>query len=737
MSDVMTAPKGIQVSRRALLKVSALAGGGLALSAAMPMVARAAQAEQAKEAMLNAFITIRPDNTITIMSKNPEIGQGIKTMLPMLIAEELDADWDQVTIEQADFDEKYGFQFAGGSFATPMNWLPMRQTGAAARAMLLAAAAQRWGVPVSSLTTDRGTIKDATGRTLTYGDVAGDAASMPVPEAESVKLKDEKTFRIVGNSIGGIDSHRIVKGEGIFGVDTQLPGMKYAAFERARTFGARLVSADLDAAKAVPGVEDAFILKSDNRAESLVDGVAIIANNWWTANKAREKLAVQWDASEYAGHSSEGYQAQAAELLSGTPSKEVATAGDAAAAFSSAAKVIEADYHYPFLAHVPMEPQNCTALMREDGVLEMWAPTQTPQAGHEAVVKHTGLAPDMVKVHITRMGGGFGRRLDNDYMVQAAAIAKEKPGVPVQLIWSREDDIRSDFYRPAGWHRLKAALDGNGKLIGLDGHFITFQSGGEVPFMAAMNGDEFPLKYVDNVTYGQSSIETRVPMGSLRAPRSNAFAFVLQSFLDEVAHEQGRDLPALLHDLLDGREDEPPAQGFRMEQPGFSPSRALGVIDMSNWSAASPEGRAKGLGFYFSHLGYFAEVVEASLDANGAVLPHHVWAAGDVGRHIINPTGALNQVEGSIIDGLGQAMQLAVQIKDGGVVQSNFHNYQVPRMPITPVIEVEWVKSDADPSGLGEPALPPVIPALTNALFALTGKRVRSLPIDRKIFAQA
>ena len=741
MSDAVTAEQPMQVSRRTLLKVSALAGGGLALSAAMPMVARAAQGKAAEAATLNAFVTIRPDNTITIMSKNPEIGQGIKTMLPMLIAEELDADWDMVSIEQADFDEKYGFQFAGGSFATPMNWLPMRQTGAAARAMLLAAAAQRWGVPVASMTTDKGTIKDSTDRSMTYGEIASDAAAMAVPGPETVALKDEADFHIIGTSIGGIDSPKIVKGQPIFGVDTQLPGMKYAAFERAPTFGARIISADLDAAKAVPGVEDAFILKSDNKAASLVDGVAIIAGNWWTANKAREKLAVEWDTGEYASHSSEGYQEKASELFAGTPEKEFATAGDASTAFANAAKVIEAEYHYPFLAHVPMEPQNCTALMRDDGVLEMWAPSQTPQGGHELVVKHTGLAPEKVQVHITRMGGGFGRRLDNDYMVQAAAIATKKPGVPVQLIWSREDDVRSDFYRPAGWHKLKAALDADNKLIGMDGHFITFSTDGEVPFMAAMNGDEFPLKYVKNLTYGQSSIDTRVPMGSLRAPRSNAFAFVLQSFLDEVAQQQGRDLPALLHDLLDDREDEPVVEGFRGEQPGFSPSRAIGVIDkavaMSDWSSASSDGRAKGLGFYFSHLGYFAEVVEASVDEKGNVLPHHVWAAGDVGRHIINPTGALNQVEGSIIDGLGQAIQLAVKIRDGAVVQSNFHDYQLPRMPITPVIDVEWVRSDAEPTGLGEPALPPVIPALTNALYALTGKRVRTLPIDKAIFREA
>jgi isoquinoline 1-oxidoreductase beta subunit len=432
--------------------------------------------------------------------------------------------------------------------------------------------------------------------------------------------------------------------------------------------------------------------------------------------------------------------------MAGTPSKELVKAGDPAAAFASAAKVVEADYSYPFLSHVPMEPQNCTALMRDDGVLEMWAPTQLPQPGHAACAKQVGLPPEKVVVHITRMGGGFGRRLSNDYMVQAAAIAKEVPGTPIQLIWSREDDIRSDFYRPAGWHRLRAALDGDSKLTALDGHFVTFETNGQVPMPAGMTGDEFPIKFIENLTYGQSSMDTRVPMGSLRAPRSNALAFVTQSFLDEVAEAQGTDLPTLLIQLLEGRENLPDGSGFGgMHQAGFSPARAQAVIQkalqMGGWegrtASTGDERRAKGFGFYFSHMGYFAEVVEASVAKNGQVSVHNVWAAGDVGRHIINPFGAHNQVEGAIIDGIGQAVALAVEIKDGAVVQSNFHNYPIPRMPVTPRITVEFIESDNDPTGLGEPALPPVIPALTNALYAATGKRVRSLPIDRSLFATA
>jgi isoquinoline 1-oxidoreductase subunit beta len=728
------------LSRRALLKVGALAGGGLFISATMPWAARAAGAAPAP-GMLNAYVTIAPDNKITIVGKNPEIGQGIKTMLPMLIADELDADWDQVVIEQADLDpEKYGFQFAGGSFATPMNWLPMRQVGAAARQMLVQAAARRWSVAPTSLRTTKGKVLDpASGRSLSYGELAADAAKEKVPDLAKVPLKDPKDFTIIGRPIVGVDSARIVRGEPIFGVDVKLPGMRYAAFERAPVFGAKLVSANLDPVRAIPGVEDVFVLKGGDDPHGLIDGVAIVAGNWWTANKAREKLKIEWDNGKWGSHSSEGYDSAARGFLAGKPRDPLASNGDPDAAFAAAAKVLEAEYSYPFLAHASMEPQNCTALCHEDGRMELWAPSQAPQGGRDGVAEMLKLPKEKVTVHLTRMGGGFGRRLDNDFMHQAAAIAAKMPGKPVQLIWSREDDLRSDFYRPGGWLKVRAALDGSGKLTAVDGHFVTFETDGKIPNAASLSADEFPAGFVPNLRYGVSAIETRVPMGPLRAPRSNAHAFVMQSFLDEIAHAQGRDLPALMRELLDGK---PPVASRKTpfgEMPGFAPARALGVIEkavaMSDWKAAMPSGRGKGLGFYWSHLGYFAEVVEAGVSDTGQVEVHTVWVAGDVGSTIINPHGALNQVQGSVIDGLGQAIALAVKIKDGGAQQSNFHAYQLPRMPMTPKIHVEFVKTDNPPTGLGEPALPPVIPALTNALFAATGKRVRNLPIDRKQFA--
>jgi isoquinoline 1-oxidoreductase beta subunit len=735
-------PDQVTLSRRTLLKASALAGGGLMLSATMPVLARAKDGAMVASE-LNAYISIASDNTITIVGKNPEIGQGIKTMLPMLIAEELDADWDQIKIVQGDTNVAlYGPQMAGGSMATPMNWMAMRQTGAAARQMLVHAAAARWSVDAASLTTEDGVITNpASGKTLTYGEVASDAATLTPPAPNQVKLKDDADFKIIGRAIGGVDSPKVVRGEPIFGVDTQLPGMVYAAYERAPVFGAKLKSADLSAVKAQPGVIDAFVIEGNGSKEQLVDGVAIISNNWWLANKAREKLSIDWDNGEWSGHSTAKYDADArAHMAGGKPEEVFANDGDVDAAFAGAAKVLDAEYSYPFLAHVAMEPMNCTALYKEDGSIEMWAPSQLPQSGQGEVARLLGIPQDKVTVHITRMGGGFGRRLVNDFMNQSAAIAKKMPGTPVQLIWSREDDVKTDFYRPAGWHRLRAAIDADGKLVGYDDHFVTFDIPGAGPFNpAGMQANEFPASFVPNLRYAQTKMRTAVPMGAMRAPRSNALGFVHQSFLDEVAEAAGKDLPALLLELVEGAEPEPDTFGFAGPAPGFNPGRLRAVVkkavEMSDWGGDLPDGHGLGFGYYYSHMGYFAEVVEASVTDRGQVQVHNVWVAGDVGKHIINPFGALNQVRGSIIDGIGQTMSLAIEIEGGAVKQSNFHDYPVPRMPVAPAIHVEFVKSDNAPTGLGEPALPPVVPALANAVYAATGKRVRNLPIDAKLFA--
>jgi isoquinoline 1-oxidoreductase beta subunit len=730
-------PAAAVLDRRTILKASLLAGGGLALEALFPLPARALDAMEGNTAPvpLSAFVSIAPDGTVTIVSKNPEIGQGVKTSLPMMVADELDCDWNQVRIAQADVDQKrYGEQSAGGSTATPKNWLPMRQTGAAARAMLVQAAAMRWHVDVGELTTAKGRVfHSASGRSIGYGEVASAAATLTPPNPEAVPLKDPAQFTIIGRPMVGVDSARIVKGEPIFGVDTRLPGMLYAIYEVAPAHGGRLVRADIEAAKRAPGVKHVVpITGNGNYDTGLADGVAIVAKNWWLANQARSKLKIEWDLSAAKGHSSSAYQVKADAAIAAGAGTDLRLDGDPGAKLASAAKRISARYSYPFIAHGDMEPQNCTARYSA-GRLEIWAPSQTPQRGLEALHKVFDIAPEAVTLHLTRSGGGFGRRLMNDYMIQVVAIAKAVPGVPIQLLWSREDDIRRDYYRPGGWHSFEAGIGANGELSAFTDHFVTFGDGKTPVRAAGFNAAMPPAGLIPHLRYSQSMIPTVVTTGALRAPGSNALCFVSQSFLDEVALAAGTDLPRLMLTLLgERREVTAPDTGSK-----FDTGRARDVIEkivqFSDWThkPAQP-GRAKGFGFYYSHRGYFAEVVEASV-SGGEVTVHKVWVAGDVGSQIVNPMGADNQVRGAVIDGLAQALAgQAIEFIDGEVQQSNFHDFPLARMPMTPEIEIAWVKSDKPPTGLGEPALPPVIPALTNAIFAATGKRIRSLPVSLK-----
>jgi len=733
----MREPRRAGIDRRTVLKASLLAGGGLALEVLIPVPASALDAGEtdgAKTAQLSAFVSIAPDGTVTITSKNPEIGQGIKTSLPMLVADELDCDWSQVRINQADLDQKrYGEQYAGGSTATPRDWLPMRRTGAAARAMLVQAAAGKWRVDAGQLTTARGRIHHAaTGRSVGYGEVASAAAAVPPPDLESVPLKDPSQFTIIGRPQVGVDSHRIVRGEPIFGVDTRLPGMLHAVYEVAPAHGGRLVKADVEAVKRSPGVRHALPIVGNGDADSgLADGVAIVATNWWLANEARSRLRVDWDLSASKGHSTSVYQAKADAAIAAGAATDLRLDGDPAAQLATAAKRISARYDYPFIAHAPMEPQNCTARFA-DGRLEIWAPSQTPQRGLDQLHKVFGFEPEAVTLHLTRAGGGFGRRLVNDYMIQVVAIAKAIPGVPIQLAWSRQDDMRRDYYRPGGWHSFEAGIGPKGELVAFTDHFVTFGDGKTPARAAGFNTAMPPAGLIEHLRFSQSMMPTVVTTGALRAPGSNALCFASQSFLDEVAAAAGTELPQLMLSILgERREIQPPQPGGGVP---FDTGRARDVIErvasISDWSRKpTQQGRGKGFAFYFSHRGYFAEVVEASV-AGGKVTVHKVWVAGDIGSQIVNPMGAENQVRGAVIDGLAQALAgQAIEFVDGVVQQSNFHDFRLARMPMTPQIEIAWVRSGKPPTGLGEPALPPVIPALTNAIFAATAKRIRSLPV--------
>ncbi len=718
-----------ELDRRFFLKATLLAGGTLALDLSVPL----ARAAQASPVVLNAFIRIAPDNIVTIGAKNPEIGQGVRTMLPMLIAEELDVDWKQVRIEQTIADQKiFGPQVAGGSRATPTNWLPLRQVGAAARAMLVEAAAKKWGVEATTLTTGSGKVlHKASGRSISYAELAPVAAALPAPDPAKVTLKPDDAFTIIGRSKMGVDTPAIVAGKPLFGIDTTVPGMVYAAIEICPMFGGTLKSHAQGLEKSVPGVIAAVPLNSGYDPKGPADAVAIVADSWWTASKARESLAAEWNPPAQGLQSTAGYEEKAAGMLDLPAQQSLLRAGDVDAALKGAAKKVSATYAYPFLAHGTLEPMNCTALYT-DGKIELWAPSQRPEGGRDLIADALGLPKEAILIHMTRIGGGFGRRLMNDYMVQVAQIAKALPGRPVKMIYNRTDDLRHDFYRPAGWHKLTAGLDKTGKLIALRDHFVSFGAGGKPIRAAEMSPQEPPAGLIDNIDYGMSLMETTMPTGWLRAPTSNAMAFTFQSFLDEVAIAGKTDLPGLMRSVL----GEPRVVAGEDRRAPFHTGRARAVIDkvceMASWGKpGAPKGR--GFGFYFSHMGYFAEVVDLTV-SDGVVKVHKVWVAGDIGRHVINPVNAINQVQGSVIEGLGQALAgQKIELVDGAVVQSNFHDFPLQRIDARPEIETAFVPSDNDPTGLGEPALPPVIPALANAIFAATGKRVRSLPITAEM----
>jgi len=734
-------------SRRSFLVAGGAVGGGLLLAATLPVFPKGAKAAGSDEYPITVFARISPTGAVTILAPNPEVGQGTKTALPMIFAEELDVAWKDVSIEMADYQGgKLGRQSSGGSVSTPANWLPLRQAGAAGRQMLVSAAAARWDVPAAECITSDGVVTHGpSGRKLTYGLLAQDAARMPVPDLQTVVLKDESAFKIIGKSVIDPDKARIVKGRQQFGVDVKVPGMKYAVYQKGPVFDAEVKTANLSEIGTMPGVSHVIVLKGAERQlesangggidDGLRGGVAIVADTWWHAQKARRKLQVEWVEGPHSSDSTAGFDAQAKALFAQPAQDQVRVYGSPDVALRNAAKVVRASYSYPFIAHVPMEPQNCVASFR-DGKVELWAPTQNPGPGRASVAKTLGIDPNDVTIHMIRCGGGFGRRLANDYMIEAAAISKQI-GAPVKVLWAREDEIQHDFYRPGGYHNLSAGLDAAGRLTVWHNHFAGFARNEYFARLAVPGADSFPAGFVPNYALQTSRIPFNVPVGPLRAPGDNAHAWVFQSFLDELAHAAGRD-PVdfqldLLRNPLPGEGEGKNGNSFG---PGFIAARLTAVLerarDLSDWKSRGrlPQRTGMGVACYWSHMGYVAQVHQVRVDADGTVTPLKIWGVVDVGSHIVNPTNAVHQVTGSIVDAMSAALGQQITFEKGRVVQSNYDNYLLLRNRKIPPIQVEFLTTPYSPTGLGEPAYPSALPALCNAIYAASGRRVRKLPLS-------
>ncbi len=727
------------LDRRAFLRVGALAGGGLLVGTYLNFGGATALAQTAPGSAVdfapNAFIRITPGGAVSLIAPNSEMGQGAKTALPMIIAEELDVAWDKVTVTQGDLNRAYGQQLAVGSMSTPGNYSPLRQAGATARAMLVEAAAQTWGVPASECTTENGTvIHAASNRRLGYGALTAKAAALPVPPG--VAPKDASAFRLLGTRVPGVDNEKIVTGQALFGLDQVLPGMVYAAYVKCRVFGGKPVSANLDEVKKLPGVRDAFILDG---VTGLMPGVAIIADSTWNAFSAADKLKVKWDEGAAVGESSADMAKQAEALAQGA----------AAVALPDGAKGVEATYHYPFLPHATLEPQNCTAVFK-GGIMEMWVPTQIPSAGQGLVTTGLGVAAANVVVHVTRLGGGFGRRGSNEYSLEVAAIAHRLEGTPVKLTWTREQDLAHDNnYRSNGWHFFKGGVDAAGKIVALNDYFVKMQGG-----PGDMTAGTFPFNIVRGAAVQSGKIPGTIRTGYWRAPGDNGNIWATQSFVDELAHAAGRDPLDFTLDLLATLPAPPAAPGAFPGGPagagarggggrggpggggrgggGFTASRMTTVVKLaaekSGWGKKLPRGQGQGLAITFTNNSYVAIVADVTVSPQGVLKVQKLTAAVDAGV-IVNLSSAESQVQGAMIDGIGAAWFLKATVEKGALAQTNFDQYPLIRLEnAPPVVDVHFIKSVAAPTGLGEPGLPPAAPAVCNAIFAATGKRIRTLP---------
>jgi isoquinoline 1-oxidoreductase subunit beta len=738
-------------SRREFLKSSTLAGGGLLLSFSWFSEAKAAGklaelnlAETWSE--LTGYIKITPENVIKIFCPNPEFGQNVMTSLPMMVAEELDCDWNHVVVEMGTHDNvKYGPQFTGGSNSVRMYWKPLRAAGASARQMLIEAAAQTWGVPTSEISTKAGVLSHSSGKSAKYGEMAAKAATLPVPK--DLKTKAVKDFKIISKSKKNAEGLKVITGKPLFGIDYRVDGMLIAMIQHPPAFGMKLKSLDVVAAKKMPGIKDIFTFKLYDEGfeqggfdtRSFNEMIAIVGNSTWEVMNARKKINAQWEAAGDVKETMMGRGGKTERIVPGRlettvklfemmadyakkPAKELRKDGDPETAFKNAAQIIERTYNAPFLAHNTMEPMNFFAHVQADKAL-VAGPIQAPGWMEPTLSKLLNLPADKIEIQMTRMGGGFGRRAYAQYVYEAARIS-QKVNAPIKLIYSREDDMTYGIYRPMYTATYRVALDANKNLVGFH------VTGGGIP-ENPIHANRFPAGAVDNYLADGWEIPSNITIGAFRAPRSNFNAAAEQSFLDEVAEAMGKDPIQMRLDLLKRAKENPVGKNN-----DYDASRYIGVLELlkekSGWGKPENAGKKRGVAAYFCHASYAGHVVDMVM-RDGQPYVETVTSAIDCGV-VINPDAAINMVQGAVVDGIGQSFYGALTHKDGVAEQSNFHNYRMIRHNEAPKkIDVHFVENDIDPTGLGEPPFPPVFGAVANALFKTTGKRYYNQPFISEI----
>lgn len=738
--------------RRDFLVVAGTALGGLLVG-----VRTRAQAAAATEGgmagavstQLTAFVRIEPDNRIIIGARGAEIGQGVKTSLPMLIAEELDVPWEMVTVEQLPYGiealpdgrvrAKYGAQGAGGSTNIPGGWSELRQAGAQARWMLRQAAAQRWNAPAGQLVARDGEVRHPDGRRLAWGDLAAEAARITPPEG-ALPLKGRGEYRIIGTRVRTADAVEIVTGRATFGIDATIPGALVAVIERCPYFDGTLRRFDDSATRQVPGVR--FVLPIKGPApgamieENLADGVAVVADDTWAALKGREALRVEWTPGPWTNDSTEGLD-RAAHAALATRGTVARADGDVTAAERAAARTLSARYTVPLLAHATMEPQNCTVQLEKDRAL-VYASMQSPGDVSRLVSRLTGIPRVNVHVQLTRSGGGFGRRLNSDFVYEAVKVAQQV-GRPIKLLWTREDDLAHDFYRPFGVHEMKAALDAQGRVTAWSHRVAAtsrkFRDPGKVDdpeWVGVCDPDNYPAGTVANYHNEVVTVPLGLPMGWWRGPLHTFGAFATECFIDEVAQATGRDALALRLELIGAARELP----YRDHGgPRFETARLAHVLREAarhiGWGTPAPGGRGRGLACHFTFGGYTAHAMEVSV-ARGEVVIHRCVCVVDVGQPV-NLLGIEAQMMGGTLDGLSAALRQEITVRDGRVVQRNFNDYRLLRMAQAPDVEVHVVPSTLPPVGAGEMGVPSALPCLANAIAAATGRRIRTLPIGEQL----